>query len=60
LLCTGRQVINQFLIAQGVGDLGETTAHPADRSASGWAPQRTSFCTNGRLRRRLRRVQSWC
>ena len=30
LLCTGRQVINQFLIAQGVGDLGETTAHPAD------------------------------
>jgi hypothetical protein len=30
LLCAGRQVINQFLIAQGVGDLGETTAHPAD------------------------------
>jgi len=30
LLCTGRQVINQFLIAQGVGDLGETIAHPAD------------------------------
>lgn len=30
LLCTGRQVINQFLIAQGNGDLGETTAHPAD------------------------------
>jgi hypothetical protein len=30
LLCTGRQVIDQFLIAQGVGDLGETTAHPAD------------------------------
>jgi hypothetical protein len=30
LLCTGRQVIKQFLIAQGDGDLGETIAHRVD------------------------------
>jgi len=32
LLCTGKRVIDQFLIAQGDGDLGQTTAHPADGS----------------------------
>lgn len=32
LLCTGKRVVDQFLIAQGDGDLGETTAHPADSS----------------------------
>ena len=30
LLSTGRHMINQFLLVQGVGDPGETTAHPAD------------------------------
>ena len=28
LLCTGKRVVDQFLIAQGDGDLGETVAHP--------------------------------
>ncbi len=32
LLCTGKQVIDQFLIAQGDGDVGETAAHPDDSS----------------------------
>jgi len=30
LLSTGRHMIDQFLLAQGDGDLGETTAHLAD------------------------------
>lgn len=30
LLSTGKCVVDQFLIAQGNGDLGETTAHPDD------------------------------
>jgi len=34
LLCTGKQVIDEFLIAQGDGDVGETTAHP-DNSSNG-------------------------
>ena len=32
LLCTGRNVVDQFLIAQGDGDLGENAAHPGDSS----------------------------
>jgi hypothetical protein len=32
LLCTGKQVVDQFLIAQGDGDLGETATHPVDHS----------------------------
>lgn len=32
LLCTGRPLIDQFLITLGVSDLGETTVHPADSS----------------------------
>ena len=34
LLCTGKRVVDQFLIAQGNGDLGETVAHP-DHSSDG-------------------------
>jgi len=30
LLSTGRHMIDQFLVAQGDGDPGETTVHPAD------------------------------
>jgi hypothetical protein len=32
LLCTGKRVVDQFLIAQGDGNLGETAAHPDDSS----------------------------
>lgn len=32
LLCTGKRVVDQFLIAQGDGDLGETVAHPDESS----------------------------
>lgn len=32
LLSTGKRVVDQFLIAQGKGDLGETAIHPHDNS----------------------------
>lgn len=56
LLCTGKRVIDQFLMAQGDGDLGLTAAHPADSSSDQTTEPRTIHRSPDVAARMLRTV----
>ena len=56
LLCTGRRVVDQFLIAQGDGDLGETAIHPEDSSDDQTIEPRKIYRSSEAAARLLRTV----
>lgn len=56
LLWTGRRVVDQFLIAQGDGNLGETAAHPDDISDDQTSKPREIYRSPDVAARRLRTV----
>jgi hypothetical protein len=56
LLSTGRQVVDRFLIAQGDGDLGETTAYPDDNIHDQSATPRQLYRSPEATLRKLRTV----
>ena len=56
LLCTGKCVLDQFLIAQGDGDLGETTIHPDDSNDDRISEPRKLYRSSEAAARVLRTV----
>ena len=56
LLCTGKRVVDQFLIAQGDGDLGETATHPVDHGDEQTIETRTIYRSSEVSARVLRTV----
>ena len=55
LLCTGKRVVDQFLIAVGNGDLGETIAHPDDSSDCETTESR-KICRSAKMAARMLRT----
>lgn len=56
LLCTGKRVVDQFLIAQGDGDLGETVARSDDSSDDTTSEPGTLYRSSEAAARLLRTV----
>jgi hypothetical protein len=56
LLCTGKRVVDQFLIAQGDGDLGETVVHPDDSHDNEAIQPRMIYRSAEAASRRLRTI----